>query len=256
MFTKQKIAMVVAELLGTFVLTYVVLAVMVSNIGIGYFIALAAGLSLGLLVLLLGGVSGAVLNPAVTVGLWTARQLRTYQALVYLFVQLAGGILAYLLFRYVSGNDLDQREIVKFDVKAMIAEALGASVLAMGYAAATYQNLLSGIKAFVIGAAFTIGVILAASHGVAGYINPATAWGTHALDFTQWGSIGNFVLGPILGAVIGVNLYNLLFAASLPVLASASTAAVASPRAAARSKTVAAKPKAVKKTTRKTTKKK
>lgn len=262
MFTKQKVAMIVAEFLGTAILTYVVLSVLMSSIGIGYFIALAAGLTVGLLTLLVGGISGAVLNPAITVGLWTVRKLSTYQALIYIAVQMLGGLCAYALFKYVSGASLDDREIAKFTPEILVAETVGTAVLAMGFAAAAYQNVTSSVKAFVIGGALIVGVLVGASQAVAGLINPAVALGTNALDVASWGSLGNFVLGPILGAVIGMNLYNLLFAAGAPITATAAVVGTAAAKplkstAISRASTAKSKTKVAKaKTTTKVAKKK
>jgi glycerol uptake facilitator-like aquaporin len=69
MFTKEKVAMLVAEFLGTAILTLTVLSISTSNIGIGYFVSFGAGLVLLLMVFAIGGVSGAVINPAIAIGL-------------------------------------------------------------------------------------------------------------------------------------------------------------------------------------------
>ena len=65
MFKRDNIAALIAELFGTAVLTIVVLTVS-RTLGYPYFVAIAAGLTLMVLVSALGKTSGAQLNPAVT----------------------------------------------------------------------------------------------------------------------------------------------------------------------------------------------
>ena len=195
--------MLVAEFLGTALLTVVVLAVSKSNIGVPYFVALAAGLTLATMVMVFGAVSGAHLNPAITLGLFSARRIKLLPALAYVAAQLLGGIAAYLLYTYFTDSTLSND--VTFDSRVLVAEAAGAFILSTGIAAAVYQKLDGGRAAFTIGASLALGVMVAAL-GSGGVLNPAVALG---LRTWEWGS---YVLGPVLGAVIGFNLYALLFA--------------------------------------------
>lgn len=203
MFRKNKLAMLVGEFLGTAALTLAFLAISHSQLSLGYFIATTAGLTMALLVLALAGISGAVFNPAMTIGLWTVRKLRTMQALSYLVVQLAGGEVAWQLFVYLTKLS-GVHNTGTYSARVLVAEVIGTFVFAFVWAAAVYQrfNLLS--KAVAIGGALTAGSLIA-TLGSSGLLNPAVALGLH-----QWGW-GTYVLGPILGAVIGFNLYNLLF---------------------------------------------
>jgi glycerol uptake facilitator-like aquaporin len=200
---RNKIAMVVAEFLGTALLTAVVLAVSKSNIGIPYFLSIAAGLAVAAGTIIFGTVSGAHFNPAITIGLWSARRIKTIPALAYIAAQLLGGACAYLLYTYFvnthwsNGGDYDSR--------VLVAEAAGTFILALGWAAAVYQKLDLGKAAFVVGGALTLGIMVA-SVAAAGTLNPAVALGARSWE---WGTT---LLGPILGAVIGFNLYALLFA--------------------------------------------
>jgi len=58
MFGKKKVAMVVAEFVGTAVLALAVLSVRSSGIGYALFVAIAAGLVVGSMMLVLGPSSG------------------------------------------------------------------------------------------------------------------------------------------------------------------------------------------------------
>ena len=203
---RKKIAMILAEFLGTATLTAVVLAVSKSNVGIPYFVSLLAGLTVAVGTLAFGMVSGAHFNPIITIGLWSARQVKTLPAIVYIAAQLLGGGVAYLLYTYLVNNNA-QTGVGQYDARILVAEAVGAFVFSLGWAATVYHKLDAGKSAFVVGAALTVGIIVA-SVGSAGILNPAVALG---LKSWVWST---YVLGPVLGAIIGFNLYALLFAPS------------------------------------------
>lgn len=203
MFGRKQIAMIMAEFLGTGVLTLVVLGVSKSTIGIPYFVAIAAGLVLVAMTFVLGNVSGAQFNPAITIGLWTVRKVKTLPAIVYIAAQLLGAGAAYLLFRYFIGQSWQNAG--HFEAKVMVAEAVGAFIFSMAWAAAAYQRLESGKAAATVGIGLTLGIIVASAASGA-LLNPAVALGVRSW---VWGS---YVLGPVLGAIIGFNLYGLLFA--------------------------------------------
>lgn len=198
--------MLVAEFLGTGILTMVFLAVSKSSMGYPLFVSFAVGLVLVGLTLSLGAVSGAHLNPAITLGLWTVRKVKTLPAVAYIAAQFLGAGGAYLLYSYLIGQDLP-KSTMHFDSKILVAETLGTFIFALGWAAAAYQRYEAGKAASVVGISIVLGA-LAASVANGGILNPAVAFGAHAF---VWGT---FALGPVLGSVIGFNLYGLLFAPS------------------------------------------
>lgn len=205
MFGRRKIAALVAEFLGTGLLVLLILSVQRSTIGVPFFIAAAAGLTIAFLMFAFYRVSGGHFNPALTVALWTARRITTIRALSYVLVQLLGAYAAYYLYTYFIKNEL-QPIGGEFDARILTAEVVGTALFAIGYSAAIYQRLSIGAVAAVAGIAYMIGSI-AASPASVGLLNPSVALGVKAW---VWAT---YILGPILGAVIGVNLYNLLFAA-------------------------------------------
>lgn len=220
---RRKIAMIMAEFLGTAILTAVVLAVSRSNLGVPYFIGLGAGLTIAAGTLIFGVASGAHFNPIITLGLWTARQVKTLPALVYIAAQILGGLAAYLLYTYLTNANWSNAPS-NYDTRVLVAEAAGAFVFAMGWAAAVFHRLEAGKAAFVVGASLALGVLIA-SVGSAGLLNPAVALGVRSWDW------GTYVLGPVLGGIIAFNLYALLFAPTSS-LVRAKAAAVDKPVAA------------------------
>jgi glycerol uptake facilitator protein len=210
MFGRNKVATLVAEFLGTGVLTLVILSVQRSTIGIPYFVALAAGLAAATLVVALGRATSAHLNPAVTLALWTVRQVRTLDALALVVVQLLGAWVTYYLYTFFVNSSF-QPIGGHYASRVLAAEAVGGLVLGLGWAAAVYHNYLTSYKAVTVGAAYALAIIVASSASI-GLINPAVALGARAWDF--WGSMGwgTYAAGPVLGAIVGVNLYSWLFA--------------------------------------------
>jgi glycerol uptake facilitator-like aquaporin len=204
MFGRRKIATLVAEFLGTGALTLLILSVQRSTIGVPFFVAIAAGLTIALMMFALGGISGGYFNPALTLGFWTARKLSSVTAVLYIVVQLLGAWGAYYLYTYFVKNTL-QPVGGHFTGHILVAEAVGTGLFSFGVAAAVYQGFSRAVTASFAGLAFMLGIIAASSASI-GLLNPAVALGVRAW---VWGT---YVLGPVLGAVIGVNLYGLLFA--------------------------------------------
>jgi len=89
-----------AEFLGTFLLVFggcgsAVLAAAFPEVGIGLVgVSLAFGLTVLTMAYAVGRVSGGHFNPAVTVGLLTARRIRAADLVPYMIAQLAGAIAA------------------------------------------------------------------------------------------------------------------------------------------------------------------
>jgi glycerol uptake facilitator-like aquaporin len=208
MFGRNKVAMLVAEFMGTALLTLVVLSVQRSTIGIAYFVALAAGLAVAAMTYVFTNVSGAHFNPAITIGAWTARKVKTLPALTYIVAQLLGGWAAYGVYTYFVNSSL-QEIGGDYTARIMIAEALGVFIFAFVWAAVAAQKL----SASLVGAGLALGIVVASVASI-GFLNPAVALGARAWDI--WGAMGwgTYVLGPVLGSIIAFNLYDLVFSES------------------------------------------
>lgn len=263
MLGRRKLAAIAAEFLGTGALTLVFLSVQRSTIGVPFFVAMAAGLVAAMLVTVFGSTSGAHINPAVTLALWTARKIDALRAVLYIAAQLLGAWAAYGLYTYFVNSSLQPLKST-FSGRVLVAEAVGAFVLALAWAAVTFRaNLTSGARAALIGVGYMLGVVVAAVAGI-GIINPAVAEGIRAWDvFSTAASWGTYVLGPVLGAIIGINLYGLLFAGDEvvedyadPVLEEVETVSVVSAAAVKPLRKVAKKPVAKKAPAKKRTAKK
>lgn len=204
MFSRKKIAMVVAELVGTAVLTSVILSVSRSPLGLPYFVALAAGITMAMIVLMVGPVSGGHANPAVTLALWTVRKINTLEAFVYIAAQFAGAVLAWRLYTYFIDGAVKNIAGKTFDWRVLVAELVGTAIFTFGIGAAAYQGYEGGRKAATIGGALLLGILIA-STASNGMLNPAVALGAQS-----WSKA--YVFGPLIGGIVGMNLFALLMA--------------------------------------------
>ena len=93
-------------MIGTFALVFIgtgsiivndITGGMISHLGV----ALAFGLTVMTMIYALGDVSGAHLNPAVSMGFWVAKRLPRRELVVYLLGQFSGAILASLLLKAI-----------------------------------------------------------------------------------------------------------------------------------------------------------
>ena len=219
LLNRQRLTPFIAELLGTFSLTLAILAVGKSEIPIPYFVSIGAGLALAVLVLVLGSLSGGHFNPAVTFGMWTARKIKTLKAIVYIAGQFMGAVLAWKLFTFLRGEAITNLATTSFNKYIFIAEIVGASLFTLGVASAVYQKYEGGKLASTIGGSLTLGIMVASIlpksaleslaepsvSPLVGILNPAVALGSQAWSI-------EYIAGPLIGALIGVNIYALVFA--------------------------------------------
>lgn len=197
-----------AEFLGTGILTLTFL-IMAGYINFPFYIGLSAGLALTVVYILFGHVSGAHANPALTFGLWTARRISTLRAVAYIAAQLLGALAAWQLFQYLTGRPVEVGA-AEFSGPVFVGEMIGAAVLAMGLCAALNRGFEAMQTALAYGLAFFVAILITAltltsNQGFVGFANPAVA-----LGFRHWGA--GYILGPLVGAAVGVNLYYWLFA--------------------------------------------
>ena len=225
---------IIAELVGSFILVAVIvaalsgkfapLAVYISPDNLktavdqGYDVTsrivtatpLIAGLALAIVTLLIGRISAAHVNPAVTIGQMILRKTPVLVGIAYLIAQVLGGMLALLAVQYLGGIDKVSgiASHISPDWKVFFAETIGTFVFGFGVAAAIYLAKSQVAKALVIGGSLTLGIAIASTAG-AGFLNPAVALGAGIFHFDggiNWATVGIFTLGPIVGATLGLAL--------------------------------------------------
>ena len=129
----------IAEFIGTFVLVFsVTLAVslFVNSQGTGSdwaVVGLVHFLVLFMLVMTIGSISGAHLNPAVTLALLALRKIRPNDAAVYILLQLAGAVAGALMTKFLLIDDLaDQQNVGATAVNLSLLGSNFAGVIAEG----------------------------------------------------------------------------------------------------------------------------
>jgi len=142
-----------AELLGTFVLTTVALVTQGNLIILGF--------TLIVLVLSIGAVSGAHVNPAVTFGLWSTRKLETVKVPFYWIMQFTGALLALLLVQWFKGSGAGITfDFNHFDARLVVAEIAGTAAFTFAIAAALQYKLSESAKALCIGFGLLVGLAI------------------------------------------------------------------------------------------------
>jgi len=184
-----------AELVGTFGLT---LAVSLSLVlGLPLATPLVAGLTLGLFVYTVGNVSGAHLNPAVTIGLASVKKIEPKEAVMYIIVQVVGALLAMLTTQWMTGDVPDLLVENSFAVGG--AEALGAFFLVFGVSSVVFGKVKEAASGLTIGGSLLLGIMMTGglSNGV---LNPAVAIGIGSVSLM-------YLIGPVVGGLAAALLY-------------------------------------------------
>jgi aquaporin Z/aquaporin NIP len=214
----------IAELVGTFILVFGGTAVAVGAIlsrptaGGAYgslAIALAFGLALAIVVASIGHVSGAHVNPAVTIGMAAARKFPWNYVPIYIAAQIVGAVLAALAtWLTFGGGARGQANLAATypvqgvgDLQAFIVEILITFILVfVVISVATDERAPATIAPIAVGFALAVGVFIAGPV-TGGAVNPARALGPMlvAADFT---SAWLYILGPIIGGVLAALLYD------------------------------------------------
>lgn len=100
------VKVLVVEILFTFALGWVMLNVATSkNHEDNHFYGLAIGFTVAAGVVAVGGISGAVFNPAVALGLSVAKLTAWANLWIYLVAQVVGGVAAGLAFKVINADD-------------------------------------------------------------------------------------------------------------------------------------------------------
>jgi aquaporin Z len=213
-------AALIGEFIGTFLL--------VSAFLVAKGEPLYMGLALAGLVLMVGTLSGAYLNPLLTVGAWVTRKLTHFRALGYLAAQLLGAGAAYVvLTSFVSASASESAassfaqtpELFSFNALTdksqwyvFFAELLGAIALAFAFAGARMERTDRVAKAFSVGLTLLVSYMvfgIAVSYLSASVaLNPAIALAVEAVDWTNinWGAVVTYFAAPLIGGIVGFAL--------------------------------------------------
>ena len=217
------IGTLVAEFIGTFLLATAFITGQGQPIIVMFAIA-------GV-VLLVGALSGAHINPAVTIASWLSRRISGLRALGYIAAQFLGALAALgLLHAFIGGAPaLDANaqlygqtapslfEVAKLPAGkewyVFFSELVGSLVLGFTMATALRGKRDRVASALTVGFGVFIALLLAAT--AASYVsgsavlNPAVALSLNGLKWEVW-PLAVYVLAPVIGAVGGFFLQDLV----------------------------------------------
>jgi len=214
-----------AELVGTFILVFTGCAVAVAAIlqrptaGPAFYdslaVALAFGIALVVIVAAIGHVSGAHVNPAVTLALAVTDKFPWGLVPVYLGAQFLGAVLGAVAV-WISYGDA-AREVAAVaatfpvdgvgDLRAFLVEIFVTFILVfVVLSVATDDRAPAGVAPLAVGFALACGVLIAGPV-TGGSLNPARTLGPMIVA-GQFSALWVYILAPVIGAVLAAVLYD------------------------------------------------
>jgi len=216
-----------AEFIGTFWLVFggcgsAVLAAKFPDTGIGFLgVALAFGLTVLTMAYAVGHISGGHFNPAVTVGLYTARRIPAADVTPYVIAQLVGAIAgAAVLYVIASGkpgfnvangfasNGYAEHSPGGYSLLAcLVAEVVLTFMFLMVILGVTDRRAPQGFAPLAIGLALTL-IHLVSIPVTNASVNPARSTGP-ALFVGGWAisQLWLFWVAPLIGAILAGLIY-------------------------------------------------
>ncbi len=220
---ERGLAAYLAELIGTLLLVFFVVSVVVLYLATGNqpqfgtdfaVIGLVHAFLLFGLIVMFGVVSGGHFNPAVTLAALAIKRIAPIDAAIYMLAQLSGGVLGALL---AKGLLLDEGRATNYasvevsgmlggNLDGMIVEAIGTFCLVLVILAAVFSK-----KSFKEWAPLAIGttlgfIVMVGGPLTGGSFNPAR-WFGPALVANNWGDVWPYLLGPIVGSLLAAAVF-------------------------------------------------
>lgn len=201
-----------SEFLGTFALVFAGTgAIVINDVSAGAITHAGVALTFGLIVMAMiytfGDISGAHLNPAVTIGFVAAQRMRLNEAAPYIASQLGGAVAASAVLRAL----FPQHPNLGITMPAGSAtQSFVLELILTGLLMLVILNVSVGAKEKGITAGIAIGGVIALEAMFAGPIcgasmNPARSLGP-ALVVENLSAVWIYILAPIAGALLAVPL--------------------------------------------------
>ena len=217
----------VAEFLGTFTLVFIAAGAVCTDYylkknggqGLGILgIALAFGLATAAVIYAMSYISGAHINPAVTIASWVTRRMDPNTAIKYIISQIMGASLAGFTLKILfpealytvclgtntlgNGVSILQGIVMEFIISFLLVLTI--------YGTDVDKRAFKGFAGLVIGLVVFFGVLIGSPIS-GGVMNPARAFGP-AIASGQFTHQYIWWIGPILGGIAAALLYDTVFA--------------------------------------------
>ena len=199
-----------SEFLGTFALVFAGTgAIVINDVSGGVVSHVGIALTFGLIILAmvytLGDISGAHLNPAVTLGFFAARRMPATHVFPYIVSQCSGAIAASLLLRFLfpTHATLGLTSPTGPALQSFILEVILTAILMFAILGVSTGASEKGITAgIVVGAVIGLEALFAGPITGAS-MNPARSFGP-ALVALKLTSLWIYLTAPVIGAGLGV----------------------------------------------------
>ncbi|XP_070584130.1 aquaporin-1 [Erythrolamprus reginae] len=181
-------------------------------------VSLAFGISIATMAQSVGHISGAHLNPAVTLGLLLSCQISILRAIMYIVAQCLGAVVGTAILSGITSNLTGNLlGLNKLAAGINAGQGLGIEIIAtlqlvLCVLATTDKRRtdLSGSAPLAIGLSVALGHLLAIDYTGCG-INPARSFGS-ALVTTNFADHWVFWVGPLLGGAAAALIYDFILA--------------------------------------------
>jgi aquaporin NIP len=207
---------VLAEAVGTFILMFCICAIiaitqlMRGEVGLLEY-AVTAALSVVVIVFSIGSISGAHVNPAVTIAFATSGQFPWSKVPLYIIAQGIGSLLATYVGKLVYGinSELLTTTPVHGSAAAFWVELIATLIIMFLASALAHQAKYIGhLAGFIVGSAIGLAVLITGPVSGAS-MNPARSLGPAIVSW-KFGGIWIYLTAPTIGAVGGAFLYRAL----------------------------------------------
>jgi len=200
----------IAEMFGTFALVFAGTgAIVINDVSGGAVshvgIALTFGLVVTVMIYAVGNISGAHINPAVTLGFWVAHRLPTRHVLPYILSQCVGAVAASLTVRALFGGHPTLGATLP---SGLLLQSFVLEVILTFFLMFVILCVSMGAKEKGVVAGAAVGAVVGLEALFAGPIsgasmNPARSFGP-ALVAGHLENIWIYVFAPLLGAYLAV----------------------------------------------------
>lgn len=200
-----------AEFVGTFALIFIGAGAGAIGAGGLVGVALAHGLVLMAVAAAYGPISGAHINPAVTIALWFGRQIKAAEAVGYIVVQVLGGIAGAFVLRFVLGGTGSGLGATVLAGSVSPTQGLAVeAVLTFFLVNTIYNTAVSGKAGNLAPAAIGLTLafcILMGGPLTGGSVNPARTLGP-AIVTGNYADLWVYLVGPVIGGLAATLLYD------------------------------------------------